>query len=889
MEKKMVMVTTQREIPLGYQGENDAVQVVFVVEPLGENWTLLHQRPADTAPYPVPLDVTSQGLIWHVTSGDTAYNGIGRAQLICSGPEGEILKTCTYRTKIAPSLPLSGEVPDPVKPWYDSIMEAIADAGGATPEDIRAAVDAYMEEHPMEESDPTVPQWAKSTSKPTYTASEVGALSADALPGAIDQALEQARQSGELTGISLGITGATVGQLAQIAAVDESGRPTAWEAVDKPSGGGGTDDGGEKPAESFPVTWALVNVTSTSNVSSVSAGAALVAVLTADMGYTLGEVTVTMGGSVLSGVWNADSSTLTIPAVTGAVVISCAGVEQTGPIDTTAVIAQENYSISSAGETTAKAGYGITKVYEFTYDVDALKQSKKYDSENDYLTGPAMGGFVVSIPNTNFVSGGGDTSNSASYGRHRYTADGAFIDISSNPASGGKISFPMRSSAILNANVVGVAFSIPLADLDDAYAYWCSPNPAACPTVFPNGYREGDIVFAGKNTEYYGLANIDGTLAGEEAATALSVDDDIAQDYSIATTSLLGKETLTDTSTAYGISSSLAAVIDEVRTAWMTEYGGDYRKIPIIVSTDQHGRRNSGIFNMLGKTLSMHDVSKIMNLGDTVATNWSDADTEHPLLTDSTLEGWCESVKEIPFSKQLNVFGNHDTWYGNYADEGNPIGTRYPSSQAHLYQYFRNIYARRTNNNGWFAVKDDQFNVKYVVISGFEYQGGGTCRISTAQMTWLISQLSESDGYDIVLVSHIPLHFVTSEMHYPTGDESSGSEDYRVSDVETDELFSARKDRDSGTVTDSDGVTHDYDFSGCTTELLCALHGHTHYDAYNYVGSVGVLSMAFDWFDDNTFFFALIDRVNNQLNIWKVEGDALTWQNYQIPMDATTK
>ena len=35
--------------------------------------------------------------------------------------------------------------------------------------------------------------------------------------------------------ISLGLTGATVGQIAKITAVDGSGKPTAWEAVDMPS------------------------------------------------------------------------------------------------------------------------------------------------------------------------------------------------------------------------------------------------------------------------------------------------------------------------------------------------------------------------------------------------------------------------------------------------------------------------------------------------------------------------------------------------------------------------------------------------------------------------------------------------------------------------------
>lgn len=37
---------------------------------------------------------------------------------------------------------------------------------------------------------------------------------------------------------TLGITGATVGQIAKITAVDASGAPTAWEPVDMPTGGG---------------------------------------------------------------------------------------------------------------------------------------------------------------------------------------------------------------------------------------------------------------------------------------------------------------------------------------------------------------------------------------------------------------------------------------------------------------------------------------------------------------------------------------------------------------------------------------------------------------------------------------------------------------------------
>lgn len=44
------------------------------------------------------------------------------------------------------------------------------------------------------------------------------------------------------TDLSLGVTGATVGQIAKITAVDASGKPTAWKPVDMPSGGGVSGD-----------------------------------------------------------------------------------------------------------------------------------------------------------------------------------------------------------------------------------------------------------------------------------------------------------------------------------------------------------------------------------------------------------------------------------------------------------------------------------------------------------------------------------------------------------------------------------------------------------------------------------------------------------------------
>lgn len=45
--------------------------------------------------------------------------------------------------------------------------------------------------------------------------------------------------SGAATDISLGLTAATIGQIIKVKAVDTDGKPTSWEAVDMPTGGGG--------------------------------------------------------------------------------------------------------------------------------------------------------------------------------------------------------------------------------------------------------------------------------------------------------------------------------------------------------------------------------------------------------------------------------------------------------------------------------------------------------------------------------------------------------------------------------------------------------------------------------------------------------------------------
>ena len=327
-----------------------------------------------------------------------------------------------------------------------------------------------------------------------------------------------------------------------------------WYAVSDGAGGitwveSAPSTGGGGETTTHGIVWDLTNVTSSNNAVSVADGASLVAVLTPADGYTLGDVTVTMGGEVVTGAWDAGTATVTIQSVTGDVMISCAGVEQTGPVDTSPVIEGTGYGLNMYGGTTAREGLCYTKMYEL-----------------EYLSNASL---IVYAPSVEGVT-------TSSYSKIQLFKDGAFVTY-----------YSMVYGTEKKVGISGSSYPY------DSMRFTLFEGQAENSYIYVDA--TGNIVFAGKNTKYYGMANIDGTMAGgEPVAAELSYDDDVAQNYSVETTSILGEETATDTSTAYGISSNLAAIIDEVRKSWMIEYGGDYRKIPLVISTDQHGRTNSG-------------------------------------------------------------------------------------------------------------------------------------------------------------------------------------------------------------------------------------------------------------------------------------------------------
>lgn len=131
-------------IKLGKQGENRAIRVILPNIRAGSgSILLLHQRALDKKPYPVPVAETAEGIIWVVSSTDTANQGRGQAELQWLGENGEVVKSVTYQTETSRSLSAPGAVPDePMKPYVQAVAkdaQAAKDAAASAKESARTA------------------------------------------------------------------------------------------------------------------------------------------------------------------------------------------------------------------------------------------------------------------------------------------------------------------------------------------------------------------------------------------------------------------------------------------------------------------------------------------------------------------------------------------------------------------------------------------------------------------------------------------------------------------------------------------------------------------------------------------------------------------------------
>lgn len=337
-------------------------------------------------------------------------------------------------------------------------------------------------------------------------------------------------------------------------------------------------------------------------------------------------------------------------------------------------------------------------------------------------------------------------------------------------------------------------------------------------------------------------------------------------------------------------------VIYNAKNEWMKDAKTDDTITPIIIHTDQHGglTTNNTLFPYLGKIVPFEDISGCIGLGDVgnsySATGYSDMQT---------------CLNDIPKNRQINIWGNHDTWGGSGVnntvsnEELSVLNTYFDNSQ-----YNKN---HKYNNYGVEYMIDEKRKIKYVVISGWEYNAdfGGHSHyvMSSDTIDYIIQMLSTNDEYDIVILSHIqPFSTMkTSDWVAPPVEDCSSSNqdggggidvgvDVIVNRAETsiDQMLIDRKNKVSGTVKDSYQNEHSYDFTNCTSDLICCLAGHEHCDKYMWQNN-NIPVYIFDAYryDKNPFYFVNIDRTKKRLNIWKIDTTPTVY-NYQIPFEKVT-
>ena len=182
-------------ICLGKQGEINALRVEFDVSAWMAMYPdatvkLMHfapDRPQDNPVIPT-LGVEGTLRVWIVGEEDTANSGNGVIELLLIDERtGSTIKSATGYTTVlrSPSAGIEAQEAEAGYVRYDVDQSALLtdEQKAMARKNIGAGTgDGTGSGGILKETDPTVPAWAKQPSKPTYTASEVGALPSSYTP-----------------------------------------------------------------------------------------------------------------------------------------------------------------------------------------------------------------------------------------------------------------------------------------------------------------------------------------------------------------------------------------------------------------------------------------------------------------------------------------------------------------------------------------------------------------------------------------------------------------------------------------------------------------------------------------------------------------------------------
>lgn len=274
--------------------------------------------------------------------------------------------------------------------------------------------------------------------------------------------------------------------------------------------------------------------------------------------------------------------------------------------------------------------------------------------------------------------------------------------------------------------------------------------------------------------------------------------------------------------------------------------------IPFFIQSDEHGR---GV-----------EINRYANNIDTDGMeylNINGGDTEVDVFSSSVLE---EIYTRICYVKNfVGVAGNHDYKVGSEAVSEFNIRKTFCTT---------NLERRMITSSdlNCYVAYHSRHSVKVICIDPYDSRGivSGMPHpyINSEVAEWVIKELSRNDGYDSIILIHEPQWKRT---------KTRGAESYTIMSASNGntalyDLFVARRAKLSGTYTDSEGVSHSYDFANCEGDLLCELGGHWHEETYSDVD--GFTAYAQDWAGDNKYggTFGLIDRDNNLLRIFRFDN-----------------
>lgn len=284
---RTVIVRDSMRIPLGKQGENNAVRVVW--PGIAEKYAKLYGDGRfelvivqKGKAYPAVVNVNGTDLVWDVLAADVATAEVGSLELIYYVGD-TIAKSQTWETVVIASKSAEGttEPPEgPARAWFDAIKRQIGDLSKLTTKDkenlvaaineaartgsgsgsVEMRVDggyiqystdgvtwknliavASLEGKPGKDGEPGEPgapgkdgEPGKDGHTPKIAATKTGKTTSITADGVEIAQIKDGEDAA--ADLSLGITGAQVGQTIKVKAVDTDGKPTQWEPVEMAGG-----------------------------------------------------------------------------------------------------------------------------------------------------------------------------------------------------------------------------------------------------------------------------------------------------------------------------------------------------------------------------------------------------------------------------------------------------------------------------------------------------------------------------------------------------------------------------------------------------------------------------------------------------------------------------